>query len=77
MNGANDQVESGLRPVVAPGAEVSALRYAAVRSDLHFGQIVDPDILADPAVIADGESPRKFHPHARLDVDFTPNVSAK
>jgi len=36
-------------------------------ADQNLSQIVQPDILADPTMIADFKSPRKLHADAGLD----------
>lgn len=72
-----DEVKAGLRPIVAAGADVCALRYAAMRADFDVGKIVDPGAFADPAEVANGELPGKFHADQRLDVDALSNARAE
>jgi hypothetical protein len=69
MDWSDDQVKILLRPIMASGAKVNALRNATVRADMDFREIVDPYILADPAVFADRQPPRKFNSYSRFDVD--------
>jgi hypothetical protein len=59
-------------PIVIACAKVCALRKAAVLLDLYVRQIVNPQILTQPRMLANLEMPRKFHSKARLDVDALP-----
>jgi len=64
-----DQIESGLRPVVTSGAEIGALRNAAVCADFDVRQIIDPHRFAYPTVCTDAQPPGKFDSDAGLDFD--------
>jgi hypothetical protein len=48
-----------------------------VRLYLYLSQIVDPQILTQPRMIANLQIPRKFHSQAGLDVDALANLCAK
>ena len=63
--------------IVAAGTKVASLRNADVRSNQDVAEIVDPNILADPAMVADRKSPRILNPHVRLDHDAGAHASAK
>ncbi len=62
VDGPEAEVEAGLAPVVVAGAEVDALGEADIIFDGDGGEVVDPEVFAEPAVVADGESPGEFHP---------------
>lgn len=64
-------------PVVAPCAEISALRYARVRADLLRRQIIDPDLFTDPHIIANVEPRGKLDVNPLLGGDVTANTSTK
>ena len=48
-----------------------------MRPDHHIGQVVDPDILAKPAVVADTQAPGKLDPYTRLDAAAPTDPGAK
>ena len=74
---AAEDLHVGSGPVVITGAKIGALRNADVRANDNRGQIIDPDIFAEPAVIARFEVPGKFDANARLDIDALADVSSK
>lgn len=77
MDWLDDQIKILLGPIVAAGAQVDALRNAAIGTDMNVRQIVDPHGFANPAVLADLESPRKLNPHSRFDVDAASDLRAE
>src|ERR1035441_2849036 len=46
------------------GTKVHALRYAAMRADGNLGEIVNPEIFAQPRVLADFQIPGELHTQA-------------
>ena len=58
-------------------AEVGALRDAHVAADRDRDKVIDPDIFANPSVVADDEVPRVFHLNAGFDLDTMANLGAK
>ena len=68
-NGPSDEVEGGVFVVVVAAEEPCSLRDAHVRADGDLSQVVNPHLLADPAVVANGEFPRVLDGHAGLDDD--------
>ena len=46
------------------GTKVHALRYAAMRADGNLGEIVNPEIFAQPRVLADFQIPGELHAQA-------------
>ena len=66
-NGPCDEVERGFLVVVVAAEEQGALGNANMRPDGDLIQIVNPHLLADPAVVADGEFPRVLDGHTGLD----------
>ena len=61
------QIKSDLFVIVIAGHEYHALRKAAIVTDGDFALVLDPDRLADPAIVPYGEFPRKLHVDAMLD----------
>ncbi len=47
-----DQVESATAMIVAAGAQIGALRNANMIAQANVGQVIDPNALAEPAVVA-------------------------
>jgi hypothetical protein len=76
-NWPDDQIESWLRPVVAAGAQVNALRHTTIGADMDVSQIVDPHVFADPAVRADLQSPWKFDTHSGFYFDAGSDLRAE
>jgi hypothetical protein len=69
VNAAEAEVKGGFLPVVVAGAEVEALGEADVVFNHNRGEVVDPEGFAEPAVVADGESPGEFDFDAGFDAD--------
>lgn len=65
---AGNEIERRSRPVMVTGAQIRPLRDAAIRTDRDIVEIVDPDILAEPRVIPNFESPGELHSYARFDL---------
>jgi len=65
-NGLGNKIESVLRPVMVTRAQIGALRNAALCPYCHLGEIVNPNILPNPAVHVDGQAPGKFNSHIGL-----------
>lgn len=61
--------EEWVRPVVIPRAKVCTLRETAAHPNPDFNEIVDPDVLSNPAMLTDGKQPRIFHSYSRLEND--------
>jgi hypothetical protein len=59
------------------GTEIRALREAAVVADADGGERVNPDALADPAVIADDEVPGVLHVDVVTDDDALTDARAE
>lgn len=55
---AHHQVEGGFLVVVVSTKEEGALREATVVAKGDLAEVVDPHVLADPAMVAHGEFPR-------------------
>src|SRR5262245_3203742 len=64
-----DKVERLLGPIVAARTQIGGLRNAALGANRDLGEIVDPNILADPAMRAYRQAPRELDAHMRLDDD--------
>ena len=71
---AHHQVEGGFLVVVVAAKEEGALGEAAVVAEGDLAEVVDPHVLANPAVVTDGEFPgvldgdARFEDHAAADV---------
>ena len=63
--------------IVAAGAEVGQLRDANVIANLDGHHIVEPSLLANPAMIADGQSPRELDADVWLDHEAAPDAGAE
>ena len=63
--------------VVAPRTEERALRQADVLADRDRLEVEQPDVLADPAVVADAELPRPQDAHAVPDEDALADVGTE
>src|SRR6476661_8930784 len=63
----DDEAEGRVRPIVITGANVTALRETGAVPDDHWREIVNPAVLTQPRVLADGQHPRMFDAHSRLD----------
>jgi hypothetical protein len=68
-NWAAEQLHIGGGPIVVAGAEIGSLRNAGMRSDRDRGEIIDPNVFAEPAVVANFEVPGEFDSNAWLYVD--------
>ena len=77
VDGAEAEVEAGLAPVVVAGAQVNPLGEADIIFDGDGGEVVDPEVFAEPAMVANGESPGKFNPYPWLDIDALADLGAK
>jgi hypothetical protein len=62
---------------MASRAEIDALRQAAMLADTDVGEIVEPDMFTDPAVVADFQPPGKLHHDSGLDRDATADARAE
>ena len=69
VDAAEAEVKGGLTPVVVASAEVNALRQTNVVFDDDGGKVVDPEVFAEPAVVADGKPPGEFDFDAGFDAD--------
>src|SRR6266478_8401164 len=71
------KIEAASAPVMTSRAEISTLRQTAMIADADFGKVVEPDMFADPAMIADFQPPRKLHHDAGLDRDVAADARAE
>jgi hypothetical protein len=71
------QIEGGPAPVMIACAQVNPLRQAAMIANLNLSQIVYPDVLTDPRVIANSQAPRELNPHTGLDGHPPADLGAK
>ena len=62
-----DEVESGCFEVVIPAEQQSTLRNTDVTTDGNFCEVVDPNVLPNPSMIADAQLPGIFNSHPRFD----------
>jgi len=63
----DQEVEANAAPIVTAGAEIRTLGQAAMIAAQNLSQIVQPDILPDPTMIADFKSPGKLDADAGFD----------
>jgi hypothetical protein len=54
------------RPVMIAGAKICALRQAAVCFYLYVREVIDPQVLTQPGMVANLEKPGEFDPNARF-----------
>ena len=71
---AHHQVEGGLFVVVVSAKKQGALREAAVAADCDLAEVVDPHVLADPAVVTDGQFPGVLDGDARFEDHAAPDA---
>lgn len=64
-----DEVKRGFLVVVIAAEQQRALRNANMIADAHLGEVVNPNLFADPHVASYGELPRIFDGDPRLDDD--------
>jgi hypothetical protein len=69
MNWRDHETELWVAPVVVTSTQVCALRDADIAAKSHRGEIVDPTVLANPAVIRHTEMPRILDDDTWLDYD--------
>src|ERR1019366_6546103 len=69
INWGDHETEPRIAPVVIASAEVGALRHADIATQSHSGEIVDPTVLANPAVISHLKVPWALDGDTRLDED--------
>ena len=69
--------EERVRPVVIPRAKIRSLGEAAIRANSDLNEIVDPDVLSNPAMFTDGKQPWILHAYARLENDAALQLRAK
>ena len=62
-----DEVESGCFEVVIPAEQQSTLRNTDVTADDDFCEVVNPNVLPNPSMIADAQFPGIFDGHPRFD----------
>ena len=74
---ASDEIERRFAVVMAASADIHLLRNADVASQPDIGQIVDPNPLSDPAMIAHIETPGILDPHTGLNHQPAANPGAK
>jgi hypothetical protein len=67
VNRPHNEAERGIRPIVVSRAKVNTLRNANMVPEVHQRKIIDPAVLADPAMVADAEQPRILHADSWLD----------
>ena len=73
----HDKVEGGLFVVVVAAKEKGALGQATVVAYGHLAEVVDPDLIPNPAVVPDGQFPRVLDGHAWLHHDPSANLGPK
>ena len=66
-DGLHNEIERWLFVVVVAREQEGALGDADVRADGHLLEVVDPHMLAEPAVVADRELPGEFDLHRGFD----------
>jgi hypothetical protein len=71
------QVEVGPAPVMIARAQVNPLGQAAMIANLNLSQIVYPDVLTDPRVIANSQAPRELDTDAGLNGHLPADPGAK
>jgi hypothetical protein len=59
------------------GAEVRSLGYTAVGSNSNCGEIIDPDVLAEPSILADLQIPRELYANAWLNINTGADLRAE
>ena len=77
LNGGNDQSEGWIAPIVIPGAQIDPLRETHVVAEAYGGEIVDPAVFSDPAIVAYNEAPWILHIDPRLDDDACADLRTK
>jgi hypothetical protein len=76
-NRAHDQVKCRPRVIMVAGEQHSALRETYVATERYRRQIVNPDALPYPDMIADGQFPGKLDRHAGFEQHTSPYLRAK
>ena len=71
---AHHQVEGGFLVVVVSAKKQGALREAAVVAEGDLTEVVDPHVLADPAVVTDDQFPGVLDGDARFEDHAAPDV---
>jgi hypothetical protein len=64
-------------PVVVSSAQIRLLGQAHVIADHDGSPVVDPAVLADPAILTDSKPPGVAHPHMSLDQNTVTNPSTE
>src|ERR1035438_2076950 len=73
----NHQSKVWITPVMIAGAEVGALRDADIIAELHGGEIIDPTVLANPAIVAYFKMPRVLDRDSRFNDHSIANSGTK
>lgn len=76
-NRLGQQVERRRAVVVTAGAEIRILRNADVAADCYIRDVINPNVLPNPAVVADREPPRIFDSDMRFEVNSSADFRTK
>ncbi len=76
-NRLDDQIKGLLAPVMATGAEVRALRHTDMIAETDLRQVINPYIFSNPAMVADGQTPRELHTYTGFENHTLPDTRAK
>lgn len=72
-----DEVEGGFFIVVVAGEEQGSLGEAAISTDLHGGEVIDPGAFPDPGMVSDLQVPRILNIYGWVDTDSLPYFGSK
>lgn len=76
-NRTRDEIKRATPIIVAAGAKIGPLRNARMIANFDIRQIVDPSLLANPAMISKDQSPRVLDPHVWFDDNAASDARTK